>query len=73
MANDREKEAAARACVKLVRDGDIVGLGTGSTAAYAVRFLGERVQRRIEDSRHTNLDSYPGDGRQPGDSANHAG
>lgn len=58
MANDREKEAAARASVKLVRDGDIVGLGTGSTAAYAVRFLGERVQaglkiRGIPTSIHT--------------------
>lgn len=58
MANDREKETAARASVKLVRDGDIVGLGTGSTAAYAVRFLGERVQaglkiRGIPTSIHT--------------------
>ncbi len=58
MANDREKEAAARASVRLVRDGDIVGLGTGSTAAYAVRFLGERVQaglkiRGIPTSIHT--------------------
>ena len=47
-----------RASVKLVRDGDIVGLGTGSTAAYAVRFLGERVQdglkiRGIPTSIHT--------------------
>jgi ribose 5-phosphate isomerase A len=58
MANDREKEAAGRASVKLVRDGDIVGLGTGSTAAYAVHFLGERVQaglkiRGIPTSIHT--------------------
>src|SRR6267154_2613935 len=58
MANDREKEVAARAGVKLVRDGDVVGLGTGSTAAYAVRFLGERVQaglkiRGVPTSIHT--------------------
>ena len=58
MANDREKEAAARASLKFVREGDIVGLGTGSTAAYAVRFLGERVQaglkiRGIPTSIHT--------------------
>src|SRR5882672_8149748 len=58
MANDREKEGAARAGVKLVRAGDIVGLGTGSTAAFAVRFLGERVQaglkiRGIPTSIHT--------------------
>src|SRR5258708_548945 len=58
MANDREKEAAGRGSGKLVRDGGIVGLGTGSTAAYAVRFLGERVQaglkiRCIPTSIHT--------------------
>ncbi len=58
MANDREKETAARASLKFVREGDIVGLGTGSTAAYAVRFLGERVQaglkiRGIPTSIHT--------------------
>jgi ribose 5-phosphate isomerase A len=58
MANDQEKEAAARASLHFVRDGDIVGLGTGSTAVYAVRFLGERVQaglkiRGIPTSIHT--------------------
>src|SRR5439155_16333632 len=44
MAHDQEKKAAARASLAFVRDGDIVGLGSGSTAEYAVRFLGERVQ-----------------------------
>ena len=58
MANENEKEAAARASIRFVRDGNIVGLGTGSTAAYAVRFLGERVQaglkiRGIPTSVHT--------------------
>ncbi len=48
MANELEKEAAARASLKFVREGDIVGLGTGSTAAYAVRFLGERVQAGLK-------------------------
>jgi ribose 5-phosphate isomerase A len=48
MANEQEKEAAARASLRFVRDGDIVGLGTGSTAAYAVRFLGERVQAGLK-------------------------
>lgn len=42
MANDLEKAAAARASLRFVHDGNIVGLGTGSTAAYAVCFLGER-------------------------------
>jgi ribose 5-phosphate isomerase A len=58
MANDLEKEAAARASLRFVRDGDVVGLGTGSTAAYAVRFLGEKVKaglrvRGIPTSVHT--------------------
>jgi ribose 5-phosphate isomerase A len=35
-------EAALRA-VEYVRDGMVVGLGTGSTAAYAVREIGRRV------------------------------
>src|ERR1700738_3477042 len=58
MANDQEKEAAAHASLRFGRDGDIVGLGTGSTAVYAVRFLGERVKaglkiRGIPTSIHT--------------------
>lgn len=44
MANEEEKEAAGRAAAKLVRDGDIVGLGTGSTAYFAVVALGDRVK-----------------------------
>ena len=48
MANDQEKEAAARASLRFVHDGNIVGLGTGSTAAYAVRFLGERVRSGLK-------------------------
>lgn len=44
MANEAEKEAAARASLKYVRDGQIVGLGTGSTATIAIRYLGERVR-----------------------------
>ena len=44
MSNENEKELAGRAAAKLVRDGDVVGLGTGSTAYFAVVALGERVQ-----------------------------
>ena len=56
--SDLEKEAAARASLRFVRDGNVVGLGTGSTAAYAVRFLGEQVRaglkiRGIPTSVHT--------------------
>ncbi len=48
MANDQEKEAAAHASLRFVQDGNIVGLGTGSTAAHAVRFLGERVRAGLK-------------------------
>lgn len=40
---DDDKKAAATAAIGEVRDGMCVGLGTGSTAAHAVRLLGERV------------------------------
>src|SRR5579863_7424581 len=56
--SDQEKAAAARASLAFVRDGNVVGLGTGSTAVYAVKFLGERVRaglkiRGIPTSVHT--------------------
>ncbi|WP_170784352.1 ribose-5-phosphate isomerase RpiA [Ruegeria lacuscaerulensis] len=41
---DRAKYVAARRAADLVQDGMRVGLGTGSTAAWMVRRLGERVQ-----------------------------
>jgi ribose 5-phosphate isomerase A len=44
MANDQEKEAAARASLKYLEDGQVVGLGTGSTAAYFIKLLGEKVR-----------------------------
>jgi ribose 5-phosphate isomerase A len=44
MANDQEKEAAARASLRFIRDGQVVGLGTGSTAAYFIKLLGEKVK-----------------------------
>jgi ribose 5-phosphate isomerase A len=48
MANEQEKELAGHAAAKLVRDGDIVGLGTGSTAYFAVVALGERVKSGLK-------------------------
>src|ERR1044071_1702027 len=48
MANDQEKQLAALASLQFVRAGDVVGLGSGSTAAYAVRFLGERVRAGLK-------------------------
>lgn len=48
MANDAEKEVAARASLKYLHDGQIVGLGTGSTATIAIRLLGERVRAGLK-------------------------
>src|SRR6266851_5606248 len=48
MANEEEKEAAGRAAAKLVRDRDIVGLGTGSTAYFTVVALGERLKAGLK-------------------------
>ncbi|KAA2311474.1 ribose-5-phosphate isomerase RpiA [Pseudooceanicola sediminis] len=42
---DKAKFVAARRAVDFVEDGMRVGLGTGSTAAFMVRCLGERVQQ----------------------------
>ncbi len=44
----REKELAGRAAAKLVKDGDVVGLGTGSTAYFAIMELGERVKAGLK-------------------------
>jgi ribose 5-phosphate isomerase A len=41
------KMAAAASAVGLLRDGMIVGLGSGSTAAFAVSFVGERVKQGL--------------------------
>ena len=40
---DREKELAALEAVKYVENGMVVGLGTGSTAQFMIRALGDRV------------------------------
>jgi ribose 5-phosphate isomerase A len=41
---DNEKQAAARASLAFIKEGDVVGLGTGSTAAFFIQLLGERVR-----------------------------
>ncbi len=41
---DAAKHAAARKAVSFIEDGMKVGLGTGSTAAFMVKCLGERVR-----------------------------
>ena len=47
MANDQEKEAAARASLRFVKDGQVLGLGTGSTATYFIKLLGEQVKNGL--------------------------
>ncbi|KEF43005.1 MAG: ribose 5-phosphate isomerase [Cyanobium sp. CACIAM 14] len=42
---DRMKEAVAAAAVEQIRDGMVVGLGSGSTAALMIRSLGEKLKR----------------------------
>jgi ribose 5-phosphate isomerase A len=45
--NDVEKEAASRASLQFVKDGQVVGLGTGSTAACFIRLLAEKVKKGL--------------------------
>jgi ribose 5-phosphate isomerase A len=44
MTQDTEKAAAARKSIEYVKDGMVVGLGSGSTATFAIKFLGEQVR-----------------------------
>jgi ribose 5-phosphate isomerase A len=44
MSNDPEKQATARASLKFIENGQVVGLGSGSTATFFIQFLGERVK-----------------------------
>jgi ribose 5-phosphate isomerase A len=48
MPHEEEKQAAARASLRFVRDGRVVGLGSGSTATYAIQYIGERVKQGLE-------------------------
>jgi len=43
---EQAKRNAALEAVKHVRDGFVVGLGSGSTAAYAVEEIGERIRKK---------------------------
>lgn len=42
------KQRAAAAAVNEVQNGMVVGLGTGSTAYWAIQMIGERVQRGLQ-------------------------
>ena len=45
---DAMKRRAGESAAETVDDGDVVGLGTGSTAAHAIRAIGERVDAGLE-------------------------
>lgn len=47
MSADIAKFNAAQAALEYIKDGMIVGLGTGSTSAHLVRLLGERVRQGL--------------------------
>lgn len=47
-ATEAAKRRAAESAVEAVDDGMTVGLGTGSTAAYAIRELGRRVDAGLD-------------------------
>jgi ribose 5-phosphate isomerase A len=42
---EQAKKKAASEAVNLVKDGDIVGLGSGSTAAFSIEEVGDRIQK----------------------------
>ena len=44
MAYETEKQAAARESLHYVQDGQVIGLGTGSTAIFLVALLAERIR-----------------------------
>jgi ribose 5-phosphate isomerase A len=44
---DQEKQAAARASLRFIKSGQVVGLGTGSTAAAFIRLLAEQVKNGL--------------------------
>jgi ribose 5-phosphate isomerase A len=50
MANDleKEKQLAAKEAVKFISDNQIIGLGTGSTAIYAVKAIAEMVKKGLK-------------------------
>ena len=46
--SDEAKRRAGESAAELPSDGDAVGLGTGSTAAHAIRALGDRVDAGLD-------------------------
>ena len=64
MTQDEQKQEVARAALAHVVEGEIVGVGTGSTANHFITCLAE-IKHRIrgavassEDVSYTHLDGY---------------
>jgi ribose 5-phosphate isomerase A len=47
MSTDQEKEAAARASLRFIQPGQVVGLGSGSTATHFIELLGAEVKKGL--------------------------
>ena len=47
MTPDQQKAQAARKALEFIQDGQILGLGTGSTVHYFLTALGQRVQQGL--------------------------
>ena len=47
-SNAEEKRAAGEAAAGMVRDGMVLGLGTGSTVAWTIKRIGEMVEEGLE-------------------------
>ncbi|MDN3656063.1 ribose-5-phosphate isomerase RpiA [Ferruginibacter paludis] len=45
---EKEKQLAAKAAVKFIKDNQVVGLGTGSSANYAIKEIGEIVKNGLK-------------------------
>lgn len=45
---EKEKQLTAKEAVKLINNNLIVGLGTGSSAVYAIKEIGEIVQNELK-------------------------
>lgn len=46
-SSDHEKQVAARRSAEFVQEGMLVGLGSGSTSAHAIRAIGDRVREGL--------------------------
>ena len=65
------KKDAAEAAAKLVENGMVVGLGTGSTAAFFLRALARACPQNTADHRNPNVGRNGASGARPENSTYH--